>query len=70
MFLKILKFELKYKFSRPAVYIYWGILLGLTFFIINAFSGLFSGVSVSVGGMGGKVLTNSPFIIYNMTFSF
>ncbi|MBU8893866.1 MAG: hypothetical protein KOO66_13885 [Bacteroidales bacterium] len=66
MFLRILLFELKLKFSRPAVYIYWAILFALTFFIINAFSGLIDGVSVSIGGMGGKVLTNSPFIIYTM----
>lgn len=66
MFLKIFLFELKLKFSRPAIYIYFGILLALTFLIINAFSGLIDGVSVSVGGMGGKVLTNSPFIIYTM----
>ena len=66
MFLKIFLFELKLKFSRPAIYIYFGILLALTFLIINAFSGLIDGVSVSIGGMGGKVLTNSPFIIYTM----
>ncbi len=66
MFFRILSFELKYKFRRPAVYIYWGILFALTFLIINAFSGLIDGVSVSIGGMGGKVLTNSPFVIYNM----
>lgn len=65
MFLKILLFELKYKFRRPAVYIYWGILFALTFFLINAFTGLIDGISVSIAGMGGKVLTNSPFVIYN-----
>lgn len=66
MFFRILSFELKYKFRRPAVYIYWGILFAITFFLINAFSGLFDGVSVSIGGMGGKVQTNSPFVIYTM----
>lgn len=67
MFFRILSFELKYKFSRPAVYIYWGILLGITFLLINALNGLIDGVSVNLGGMGGKVLTNSPYIIFNMT---
>ncbi|PLX14142.1 MAG: hypothetical protein C0597_10450, partial [Marinilabiliales bacterium] len=66
MFFRILLFELKYKFRRPAVYIYWLILLGLTFLIVNLFNGLVDGVTVSIGGMGGKVYTNSPFIIYNM----
>ncbi|MCK5169469.1 MAG: hypothetical protein KAQ75_06300, partial [Bacteroidales bacterium] len=66
MFFRILSFELKYKFRRPAVYIYWGILFALTFLIINALSGLIDGVSVSIGGLGGKILTNSPFIIYTM----
>lgn len=66
MFFRILSFELKYKFRRPAVYIYWGILFALTFLIINALSGLIDGVSVSIGGLGGKVLTNSPFVIYSM----
>ena len=70
MFFRILSFELKYKFSRPAVYIYWGILFAITFLLINAFSGLIDGVSVSLGGLGGKVLTNSPYIIYNMTSGF
>ncbi|MCG8411999.1 MAG: ABC transporter permease [Bacteroidales bacterium] len=67
MFFKILSFELKYKFSRPAVYIYWGVLFGLTFLIVNALSGLVDGVSVSIGGLGGKVLTNSPFVLYSLT---
>ncbi|OFX83388.1 MAG: hypothetical protein A2W99_11725 [Bacteroidetes bacterium GWF2_33_16] len=67
MFFRILSFELKYKFSRPAVYIYWGILFGLTFLIVNAFSGMVDGVSVSIGGMGGKLLTNSPYIIFTLT---
>ena len=66
MFFRILSFELKYKFRRPAVYIYWGILFALTFLIVNAFSGLIDGVSVSIGGMGGKIFTNSPFIIYTL----
>lgn len=67
MFFRILLFELKYKFNRPAVYIYWGILFSLTFLIVNAFSGLVDGVSVSIGGLGGKLLTNSPYIIYTLT---
>lgn len=67
MFFRILLFELKYKFTKPAVYIYWAILFGLTFLIINALNGLVEGVSVSIGGMGGKILTNSPYIIYTMT---
>jgi hypothetical protein len=70
MFFRILSFELKYKFSRPAVYIYWGILFGITFLLVNAFSGLIDGVSVSIGGMGGKVYTNSPFVIYTLTSGF
>ncbi|MCK5169737.1 MAG: hypothetical protein KAQ75_07655, partial [Bacteroidales bacterium] len=70
MFFRILSFELKYKFTRPAVYIYWVILFALTFLMVNAFSGLIDGVSVSIGGMGGKVLTNSPFIVYTLTSGF
>lgn len=38
--------------------------------MVNAFSGLIDGVSVSIGGMGGKVLTNSPFIIYSLISGF
>ncbi|MDA3954141.1 MAG: M1 family aminopeptidase [Bacteroidales bacterium] len=70
MFFRILSFELKYKFTRPAVYIYWIILFALTFLMVNAFSGLIDGVSVSIAGMGGKILTNSPFIIYTLTSGF
>jgi len=70
MFFRILSFELKYKFNRPAIYIYWAILFGLSFFFINAFSGLVDGVTVALGGLGGKVYTNSPYVVYNMTAGF
>ena len=65
MFKEIFFFELKYRFKRPANYIYFGIFFLLTFLAVNGMAGGFKGVVISVGsGGGGKVLANSPYQIY------
>ena len=49
----IIKFELKYRLGRPATYIYFLIMLGLSF--------LFTATDlVQASGGGGKVMDNSP----------
>ncbi|MCH8316957.1 MAG: hypothetical protein IIA88_00440 [Bacteroidetes bacterium] len=64
MFKEIFLFELKYRFKRPANYIYFGIFFLMTFLAVNGMAGAFKGVVISVGsGGGGKVLANAPFQI-------
>ena len=63
MFWKILTFELKYKFRKLNIYLFWGILFGLSFLMVNAMGGLVDGVSVAIGA-GGNVYANSPYTIH------
>jgi len=56
MLLKILLFELRYRFNRPATYIYFGILFLMSFLFITT-------DVVQIGGSQGAVYRNSPFTI-------
>lgn len=70
MFWQIFTYELKYKFSRLGTYIYWLILFLFMFLIISALGGNIENMSVSIGGLGGKVNINSPYIITILNVSF
>jgi len=59
MWLKILKFELKYRFKRPATYIYFAILFLLSFLAIST-------DVVQIGGGAGLVKENAPTTIATM----
>lgn len=51
--LEVIRFELKYRLARPATYIYFVLMLGLSF--------LFTGTDlVQASGGGGKVMDNAP----------
>ncbi len=59
MWFKILKFELLYRSTRPATYIYFAILFLLSFFAIST-------DAVQIGGGAGLVKENAPTTIANM----
>ncbi|MBL0047632.1 MAG: ABC transporter permease [Bacteroidetes bacterium] len=56
MFFTILKFELRYRFKRPATYIYFAILFFMAFLFLTT-------DVVQIGGGNGNVFRNSPFTI-------
>lgn len=59
MWLNIFKFEIKYRFKRPATYIYFGVLFLLSFLAITT-------DAVIIGGAAGQVKINSPFTLNQM----
>ncbi len=54
--LEFIKFELKYRFKRPVTYIYFAIILVMSFVAIAT-------DAVRAGGSGGKVMENAPNIL-------
>lgn len=56
MFFTILKFELKYRFKRPATYIYFAILFFMAFLFLTT-------DVVQIGGGNGNVFRNAPYTI-------
>ncbi|MFH1004660.1 MAG: ABC transporter permease [Bacteroidota bacterium] len=58
MFTEIFLFELKYRITRPATWIYFGIFFIISFLAINAMGGLFGNVVII--STGGKMNANSP----------
>jgi ABC-type transport system involved in multi-copper enzyme maturation permease subunit len=59
----ILRFELGYHFRRISTYVYFGIFLALSFFMINAIGGAWESVNMAVGGSSGTVKVNSPYVL-------
>ncbi|TYZ10112.1 hypothetical protein FY528_09625 [Hymenobacter lutimineralis] len=62
MFLEIFLFELRYRFKRPATYIYFVLLALMAGLFMLAVAGVF-GVNVTIGGGSGKMLANSAYQI-------
>ena len=60
MFLEILKFELKYRSTRAATYIYFILLFAIAFLFMNIAGEAFSNVTAI---QGDKVFANSPYSI-------
>ena len=61
MFYEIFRFEMRRAFGRPAIYIYFFILFGLSFGILNAAAGAFEDISMRV--ISDNVYLNSPTLI-------
>ncbi|MFT7297953.1 MAG: ABC-2 type transport system permease protein [Sphingobacteriales bacterium] len=59
MFFNILSFELRYRFKRPATWIYFGIMFLLAF-------GASSSDVISIGGGTGNVRQNAPVVLQQM----
>ena len=57
MFFEIFKFELRYRWKRPATYIYFAILALLSFFAVTT-------DSVQIGRTSGQVMENAPVVIF------
>lgn len=66
MFNQIFIFELKYRLTRPATYIYWAVLFLLAFLAINILGGAINGMNITMG-YSGNVMANSPVNIYVLT---
>lgn len=57
--LEFIKFELNYRFSRPVTYIYFILLLAMSFLATST-------DIVRAGGSGGKVMENAPLVITSL----
>ncbi|CAN5434655.1 M1 family aminopeptidase [soil metagenome] len=66
-FAGILRFELGYYLRRISTWVYFGIFLALGFLLVNAIGGAWQSVSMAVGGSGGNVHVNSPYVISAIT---
>jgi ABC-type transport system involved in multi-copper enzyme maturation permease subunit len=62
-FAGIVRFELRYHFRRISTYVYFGIFLTIAFLMINAIGGAWQSVNMAVGGSGGNVHVNSPYVL-------
>lgn len=62
MFLPIFLFELKYRFRRPATWIYFGLFVLMSFLLVTAAGGGFPGSNVTIGG-NANVKLNAPHTI-------
>lgn len=69
MFLPIFLFELKYRFRRPATWIYFGLFLAMTFLFVTAAGGAFPGANISIGG-NANVKVNAPHTISTICMVF
>jgi ABC-2 type transport system permease protein len=68
MLKEIFLFELTYRLKRPVTWVYTGILFSLAFALMALMGADLESVSVEMGGSGGIVFINSPFVI-NMIIS-
>lgn len=59
MFLEVVKFEIRYRLNRPATYIYFAILLLLSFLAV-------SWDGINVGGDIGKIKQNSSIVLFGI----
>ncbi|MDQ3556579.1 MAG: hypothetical protein M3409_07350 [Gemmatimonadota bacterium] len=63
----IVRFELGYYGRRISTYVYFGIFLALGFLLVNAAGGAWQGVNMALGGSGGNVYVNSPYVVTMLT---
>jgi ABC-2 type transport system permease protein len=62
-FAGIVWFELRYYLRRISTYLYFAIFATIAFLVINAIGGAWESVNMAVGGSGGNVHVNSPYIV-------
>jgi hypothetical protein len=62
-FLHVLGFELRFYLKRVSTWVYFGIYFAVTHFWAAAIGGAIKGAQVGIGGAGGVVHSNSPYII-------
>lgn len=62
-FLAIARFELRYYLRRISTWVYFGIFLLLAFLLVNAIGGAWGSVQIAIGGSGGNVFVNSPYVL-------
>ncbi len=63
MFFPIFLFELRYRFKRPATWIYFGLFVLMAFLMMLAFGGAFPGGAISIGGVSPNVKANAPSVL-------
>ncbi|HET7276383.1 MAG TPA: M1 family aminopeptidase [Longimicrobiaceae bacterium] len=66
-FLETVRFEIRYYLRRISTYVYFGIFFALSFLLVCAIGGAFDSVSLAIGGSGGNVHVNSPYVITMIT---
>lgn len=70
MIFQVINFELQRQFKKLPVYVYFGITLALSFFIMNLAGGLFDEVQISFASDSGKIFLNSGPVIHRLISSF
>lgn len=64
MTIQIALFEIKKKLQQISTYVYFGIFFLITFLAVLSAGGAFMQDGVRVGGSGGKVMINSPIVLF------
>jgi ABC-2 type transport system permease protein len=63
LLLQVAGFELGYYLRRGSTWIYFGLFFVLSVLLIAGIGGAFSGLRLNLGGAGGKVLVNAPYVV-------
>ncbi|MBW3628777.1 MAG: hypothetical protein KY464_05700, partial [Gemmatimonadetes bacterium] len=66
-FLEILRFELRYYLRRISTWLYFGIFFLFAVFMVHLAGGAWDEVQMSMGGSGGSVKVNSPYVTASLT---
>ncbi len=61
-FLETVRFEISYYLQRVSTYVYFAIFFSLGLLLISTIGGAFENVSMAIGGSGGNVHVNSPYV--------
>ncbi|CAN5636741.1 M1 family aminopeptidase [soil metagenome] len=64
---RIVAFELRYYLRRISTYVYFGIFFACSFGMMTLAGGRWEGVQMSLGGSGGSVNVDSPFVLLILT---
>ena len=63
LLLQVAGFELGFYLRRVSTWIYFGLFFALSVLLIAGVGGAFSGMRLSIGGGGGKVLVTAPHVV-------
>ncbi len=64
---RIVGFEIRYYLRRISTYVYFAIFFGCAFGVMTLAGGSWQGVQMSVGGSGGSVFVDSPYVLLMLT---
>lgn len=66
-FAETVRFELRYYLKRISTWVYFGIFFALGFLLVHAIGGAWESVNMAIGGSGGNVHVNSPYVVSVLT---